>query len=365
MNSSLGSKYTQKIASVSPAFAFTAMAPAQQFGFFTSPGSQLPEAMQRWPQGVLFHWTSLSEYVLRDTQGNVFASLVWQGAAPSNDQAIWRLDVRQQSVAWCSCGDWPVLVEGIPSMQHWFAGVYPCQQVPLAAVCWPMGAPSPTWAGVYPQPPPPPTPDPEAVKGVSLQLVLDELRQMRCDAACREKRDAEAWAEYEERAWYAQEESMASYYERACQQAHEMQKAGVERMENHCKALEEQVEARYKFVEDSCKDAVDSIGERCQRAEEKADAAVHTAEFIVRDAKEEVKQEVEAMVDKRVEQRIDERMDRAFRCIQQRMQSAQLSLALTARGLSDAILDGKAGDDSESTRSRSRSPVRVPQGLWL
>ena len=104
---------------------------------------------------------------------------------------------------------------------------------------------------------------------------------------------------------------------------------------------------------------------RCQRAEEKADAAVHTAEFIVRDAKEEVKQELEAMVDKRVEQRIDERMDRAFRCIQQRMQSAQLSLALTARGLSDAILDGKAGDDSESTRSRSRSPVRVQQGLWL
>ena len=71
------------------------------------------------------------------------------------------------------------------------------------------------------------------------------------------------------------------------------------------------------------------------------------------------------MVDKRVEQHIDERMDVAFRCIQRRMQSAQLSLQLTARGLSDAILDGKVGEGSESTRSRSRSPVRAMQGLWM
>jgi hypothetical protein len=111
---------------------------------------------------------------------------------------------------------------------------------------------------------------------------------------------------------------------------------------------------------------VESVGERCQRAEAKADAAVHTTEFILRDAKEEVKQEVEAMVDSRVEQRIDERMDRAFRCIQQRIQTAQLSLQLTARGLGDAILDGKvAAEGSESTRSRSRSPVRATQGLWM
>ena len=85
---------------------------------------------------------------------------------------------------------------------------------------------------------------------------------------------------------------MASYYEQACQQAHEMQKAGMQHTERQYKALEEQVEARHKIVEDSCKDVVESVGERCQRAEDKADAAVHTTEFILRDAKEEMKQEV-------------------------------------------------------------------------
>ena len=131
-------------------------------------------------------------------------------------------------------------------------------------------------------------------------------------------------------------------------------------MENHCKALEEQVEARYKFVEDSCKDAVDSIGERCQRAEEKADAAVQTAEFIVRDAKEEVKQELEVLVKRCVESRVDH----AFQCIAQRVQGVQLALQATGLWLRDAILDGKTGEcESESTRSRSRSPLRGVQGL--
>ena len=171
------------------------MPPAQQFAFFTAPGSTLPEGVRGWPQGVVFRRSSLSEYILCDTNGALFASLVWQGASPSNEQSIWRLDVRQQSVAWCSCGDWPILDEGTAIRQHWFAGVYPCQQMPLGAVCWPTGAPPPTWAGIYPQPPPPPTSllVPDAAAGVALQQVLDELRQMRSDAGRRDERDAKAW----------------------------------------------------------------------------------------------------------------------------------------------------------------------------
>jgi DNA anti-recombination protein RmuC len=169
---------------------------------------------------------------------------------------------------------------------------------------------------------------------------------------------------------------MTAYYEHSCQQvqdmATEMQKSQdmareghLEQVEGQRKALEEQAEARHKMVEESCKDAVESLGQRCQRAEEMADAAVHTSEFILRDTKEELRTEVEALVSKRV----DERVDCAFRCIAQRVQGVQLSLQATALGLRDAIHDGKIGEgESESTRSRSRSksPKRTARGMmWL
>ena len=54
--------------------------------------------------------------------------------------------------------------------------------------------------------------------------------------------------------------------------------------------------------------------------EEKAEAAIHTSEFILADVKEDLRTEVEALVSRRV----DERVDCAFRCIVQRVSKAQL-----------------------------------------
>ena len=349
------------------------MPPAQQFAFYTAPGSTLPEGVQRWPQGVLFRRSSLYEYTLLDVHGSVFASLIWQGLAPPSDQSIWRLDVRQQPVAWFCCADWPVQAEGTAIMQRWFGGIHPNQQTPLGAVCWPAGLPPPTWQGIDPQPPPPPTTPPagqlETTAGISLQDVLNEVRHLRDDGERRNCRDEEAWAAYEERAWYDQEERMSAYCEQSRQHAEDMAKQMQEandghlaQVESQCKALEEQSEARHKVVEESCKEAVESLGQRCQQAEERADAAVHTAEFMLADTKEEWKSEVEALVKKRV----DGRVDYAFQCIAQRIQGVQLSLQATGLGLRDAILDGKIGEgESESTRSRSRSrsPQRSAQGL--
>ena len=248
-------------------------------------------------------------------------------------------------------------------MQHWFAGSYPNQQNPLGAVCWPAGAPSPTWQGLSPQPTPGtavPAGQMGAAEGISLRDVLEEVRQLRSEADLRERRDSESWALYEERTWYAQEERMRQHEEAVAKHVREASDGHLAEVESRFKNLEEQSEARHKVVEESCKDAVESLGHRCQQAEERADAAVHTSEFILRDAKEELKGEVEVLVKRGVESRVDH----AFQCIAQRVQGVQLALQATGLGLRDAILDGKTGEcESESTRSRSRSPLRGVQGL--
>ena len=122
-------------------------------------------------------------------------------------------------------------------------------------------------------------------------------------------------------------------------------------VEGQCKALEEQCEARQKMVEALCKEA----GERCQQTEE-------TTAAVLADATDRMTSTVEAIVKKRV----DERMDHALQCIAQRVHGVQLSLQATGLGLHDAILDGKigeAGSESTRSRSRSRSPQRLVQGL--
>ena len=348
------------------------MPPAQQFAFFTAPGSTLPDTMKQWPQGVRFQRASLSEYVLLDTQGTVFAQLLWQGLTSGGDASIWRLHVRQQPEAWCCCVDWPVLSDGVVVMQHWFGGAFPSQQMPLGAVCWPEGVQPPTWMGIHPQPAPPPmppTPQPDAT------ALLSEIRQLRDDVVRRSEEeraahDERCWSieQRMEENWYAQEESIAAYYEQSSQQAQgmvaQMQQASdsyIERVEDQCKGLEQ----CSKEVEKSCRKVVErateTVEQRCLAVEEKAEAAIHTSGLFLADVREELRTEVEALVSKRV----DERVECAFRCIMQRISKAQLALQATALGLHDAIVDGTLDGWSESTRSRSRSrsPRRIVQGL--
>ena len=340
------------------------MPPAAAFTLFAAPGGTLPEIMQQWPpQGFLFRRTTLSEYVLVDAVGGVYAQLQWSGDAPGGEGHLWNLKVRQQQAAWCYTFDWPVQADGTAIQQHWFGGSFPSQQMPLGCVCWPENAPAPTWAGICPQPPPqsrpaPLPPPPDASR------VLAEIRELRGDL---DRRAAEDWAAYEERCWaieqqmaenwYAQEASLATYYEQAQDVVNQVQQSAegaVERLDERCKGLEQ----RSKEVEESCLEAVE---QRCQAAEVKSEAAVHMSEFMLADAKSDL----EAYV----RQRVDDRIDRAFQCIAQRVQGVQLSLQATGLGLQAAILDGKvtAGEgESESTRSsrsRSRSPLRGIQGL--
>ena len=207
-------------------------------------------------------------------------------------------------------------------------------------------------------PPAPAGHQPGASAGLSLQDVLNEVRMLREDAERRSWRDEEAWAAYEERTWYEQEERLSAYCEQSRQHAadtaRQMQEANdmhLAQVDGQCKALEEQCEARQKMVEALCKEA----GERCQQTEE-------TTAAVLADATDRMTSTVEAIVRKRV----DERMDHALQCIAQRVHGVQLSLQATGLGLHDAILDAKIGEvGSESTRSRSRSrsPQRLVQGL--
>ena len=250
-------------------------------------------------------------------------------------------------------------------MQHWFGGVYPCQQQPLGAVCWPEGIQPPTWMGIHPQPAPPampPAPQPDAA------ALLNEIRQLRDDVMRRAEEERAAYDEQgwsieqrPEENWYAQEASLATYHEQATQQAQDM----ASQIQKASESYIERVEERCNGLEESCREVVErsaeTLEQRCQAVEEKTDAAIHMSEFILADVKEDLRREAEALMSRRV----DERADCAFRCIMQRVSKAQLTLQAQALGLHDAIADGKFDAATESTRSRrrSRSPERIAQGL--
>jgi hypothetical protein len=350
-----------------------AMPPAQRFLFYSAPTGTLPATMQGWPQAVLFCRKSLSEFVLCDSQGHSFAQLIWQALASGGVASLWRLDVGGQPAAWCHCVDWPVTDTGAVA-QHWFGGAYPSQQMPLGCVCWPEGASPPTWlGGIDPQPPlphilPPPPPSMQHL----VASMTDEMRWLRESV---EHRVEEAWAAHDNRFsaiehrmdenWSAQEESMEAYYGQSHQHMHDI----AAQMQNTSDLNYKQMEARQKTTEDCCQEAADSATEtarlRCQEAEEKADAcakaAVESTELQLKEAREELRVDVKGLVD----QRVDQRVDAALRCVLQRVQGVQLSLLqATEIGLHNAITDGKFDEEeSESTRSGSRSPRRV--GQWV
>ena len=106
------------------------------------------------PQGLLWHYENDSKYLLLDAHGSVVAQLLWQGQA--GEVSIWCMEIGgPQGVAWMMCPDWPIDSAGQAQTQRWFAGVYPSQQQPIAATCWPDTADAPAWAMPLPPPPPP------------------------------------------------------------------------------------------------------------------------------------------------------------------------------------------------------------------